>query len=59
LYDLVVDFKPAHPWWPAECKPLSIVRLDEKSLGLRLACASGERMTMPLGQATFEMLWPK
>jgi hypothetical protein len=56
LYDPVVDFKPGHPWWPAECKPLSIVRLDEKYLGLRLACASGERMTMPLGQATFEML---
>jgi hypothetical protein len=56
---LCVTFKVPSPWWPAACKPVSIVELNEKCLGLRVVCASGERMTVPLGQATFEMLWPK
>jgi hypothetical protein len=45
-------------WWNAY-KPLSIVQLRDGCLGLRLTNASGERMTMPLGKATFQMLWPR
>jgi len=33
----------------------SIVRLDDKCLGMRLQLASGERRTMPLGHTTFHM----
>lgn len=44
---------------PEWCKPVSIVRLDETGLGLRVMRPDGERMTMPLGQATFEMLLPR
>jgi hypothetical protein len=44
---------------PQWCKPVSIVKLDEHRLGLRVVRPDGERMTMPLGAATFRMLWPK
>ncbi len=54
-----MEFKLPRPWWPETCKPVSIVKLDESCLGLRFTCASGERMTMPLGTATLKMLWLK
>ena len=39
------------PWWcSGENKVESIVRLDSKCLALRVRLASGERVTMPLGQ---------
>jgi hypothetical protein len=44
-------------WW-MNYKPLSLVSLQHGQLGLRLTTASGERMTMPLAQATFKMLLP-
>jgi hypothetical protein len=48
------------PWWNAPgFKPESIVRLDQKCLGLRVRLASGERITMPLGPATFNMRFPR
>jgi hypothetical protein len=48
------------PWWNApRFKPEGIVRLDDKCLGLRVRLPSGERATMPLGRATFEMLFPR
>jgi hypothetical protein len=48
------------PWWNAcGSKPQSIVRLDDRRLGLRVRLASGDRVTMPLGQATFDMRDPK
>ena len=56
LYDLAMDLRPSCPWWPTSCRYVSVVKLDEKSLGLRFECASGERMTMPLAQATLKML---
>jgi hypothetical protein len=40
------------------CKSVGIVKLNETCLGLRFKHASGEQMTMPLGQATLKMLWP-
>ena len=52
------DFNPLRGW-PGSCKPTSIVRLDEARLGLRMTCGTGERMTMPLAQATFAMLLPR
>ncbi len=52
-------FKPPDPWWPETCKPVGVVKLDETCLGLRFKCASGGRMTMPLGPVTFKMIWPK
>jgi hypothetical protein len=43
------------PWWAAGGqKAESIVRLDETHLGLRVRLASGERVTMPLGQTTLK-----
>jgi hypothetical protein len=48
--------KPCGPWWAEDGrKAESIVRLDERRLGVRVTLASGERMTMPLGQMTFKM----
>jgi hypothetical protein len=48
------------PWWNAPgAEPQSIVRLDSKCLGLRVKLASGERVTMPLGQTTFDMRDPE
>jgi len=44
-------------WWNAY-RPVSLVTLKQGQLGLRLTTASGERMTMPLAQATFKMLLP-
>lgn len=42
--------------WAGHDPPLeSVVRLDEKRLGLRLKLSSGERVTMPLGKASFQM----
>ena len=49
------EFNPLRDW-PGSCKPTSIVRLDERSLGLRLQCAQRGQMTMPLRPATFRML---
>jgi hypothetical protein len=44
---------------PEWCKPVSVVKLDETRLGLRVVRPDGERMTMPLDQATFAMLLPR
>lgn len=45
-----------HPWWcSGGAKAQSVVRLDSKRLGLGVRLASGERVTMPLGFATFVM----
>jgi len=43
------------PWAGYDPQMESVVRLDEKRLGLRLRLSSGERVTMPLGQASFHM----
>jgi hypothetical protein len=55
----VTEFIP-RPLWPEGCKPTSLVKLGEKRIGIRMTLASGERMTMPLSDATFKMLrWRK
>jgi hypothetical protein len=43
------------PWRAHDPKITGIVKLDERRLGMRITLASGERMTMPLGQTTFHM----
>lgn len=43
------------PWAGHDPQMESVVRLDEKRLGLRLKLSSGERMMMPLGQMSFHM----
>ena len=49
-----------HPWWcSGDNKAESIVRLDAECLGLRVRLSSGERVTMPLGQMTFVMRFPR
>jgi hypothetical protein len=54
----VPEFNPLRDW-PGSCKPTSIVKLDDKRLGLRFTSSKSGRMTMPLGQATFTMLLPR
>jgi hypothetical protein len=44
-----------NPWGGHDPQMESIVKLDDKCLGLRMKLASGERVTMPLGQTTFHM----
>jgi hypothetical protein len=44
------------PWWTTRGRrAVSVVRLDERCLGLRVRLASGERVTMPLGPMTFKI----
>jgi hypothetical protein len=45
------------PWRGWRPKPKSMVRLRDGRLGLRIRLDSGEMVTMPLGQATFRMLF--
>jgi hypothetical protein len=59
MYDRAHGFQTATPWWPAICRPVNVVALDEKRLGLRFTCTSGERMTMPLEPITGSMPWRK
>jgi hypothetical protein len=54
----VADFIP-RPLWPEGCKPTSLVKLRGNGIGIRLTFESGERMTMPLGQATIEQMFPR
>jgi len=43
------------PWRGQDPQIKSIVRIDERCLGMRLKLASGEDMTMPLGPTSFHM----
>ena len=54
----VADFIP-RPLWPDGSKPVSLVKLGARQIGLRMQLTTGERMTMPLTPATFAMLLPK
>jgi hypothetical protein len=48
------------PWFNNKGnRPESIVRLNDRCLGLRVRLANGERVTMPLGQTTFKMGEPR
>jgi hypothetical protein len=49
------NFVGRHPWGDHDPKINSIVRLDDRCLGMRITLASGEKITMPLGQTTFRM----
>jgi len=56
---MVMFGRSRHPWWcSGGSKAESIVSLDATCLGLRVRLASGERVTMPLGKATFVMRFP-
>jgi hypothetical protein len=47
------------PWWREHGRTAeSIVRLDDRCLGLRVRLESGKRVMMPLGLMTFAMQLP-
>jgi len=43
------------PWAGHNPQMESLVKLNDGCLGLRMKISSGERLTMPLGQASFHM----
>ena len=49
------DVQFRDPWGGRDPQMEAVVKLDDKCLGLRMRLSSGERMTMPLGRATFHM----